>query len=67
MLLFKLFIVVQTKEVRDDYIKGVKGGKLKRFSAFLADREWNTADGVSVCVCVLACVCVNWGSRSLQL
>ena len=41
--------------MRDDYIKDVKGGKLKRFSAFLADREWNAADGVSceslVCVC----------------
>ena len=33
--------------MRDNYIKDVKNGKLKRFSAFLADREWSAAGGVS--------------------
>ena len=36
--------------MRDDYISNVKGGRLKRFSAFLADRDWSTTAGVS-CVC----------------
>ncbi|XP_065911825.1 glutathione S-transferase Mu 4-like [Dysidea avara] len=36
-----------TEEMRDSYIKDVKGRKLKRFSAFLADREWNAAGGVT--------------------
>ncbi|XP_065911824.1 glutathione S-transferase Mu 3-like [Dysidea avara] len=35
------------QELRDNYIKDVKGGKLKRFSAFLADREWNAAGGIT--------------------
>ena len=33
--------------MRDDYISNVKGGRLKRFSAFLADRDWSIAGGVS--------------------
>jgi len=52
----KCFILVQSQGMRDNYIKDVKGGKLKQFSAFLADREWNAAAGVSICVYV--CVCV---------
>ena len=36
--------------MRDDYINNVKGGRLKGFSAFLADRDWNAGGGVS-CFC----------------
>ena len=60
--------------MRDEYIKNVKEGRLKRLSAFLADRDWNAEGGVSfvcarmccacayvlvcACMCVYACVCV---------
>ena len=48
--------------MRDDYINDVKGGRLKRFSAFLADRDWN-AGGVScfclIVMCSCVCVCVS--------
>ena len=43
--------------MRDSYIKDVKGRKLRRFSAFLADREWNAAGGVSYACCMFVCVC----------
>ena len=40
--------------MRDNYIKDVKGGRLKRLSAFLADRDWNATASVryksSVCI-----------------
>ena len=39
--------------MRDSYIKDVKGGKLKRLSAFLADKEWNAAGGVRCVLCVV--------------
>ena len=45
--------MVQNQEMRDSYIKDVKGGKLKRLSAFLADKEWNAAGGVSCVLCVV--------------
>lgn len=42
------------QQMRDNYIKDVKGGRLKRLSAFLADRDWNATAGVryksSVCI-----------------
>lgn len=38
---------LQNQQMRDNYIKDVKGGRLKRLSAFLADRDWNAAGGVS--------------------
>ena len=33
--------------MREEYIKNVKGGRLKRLSAFLGDRDWNAEGGVS--------------------
>jgi len=44
--------------MKDNYIKDVKAGRLKRFSAFLADREWNAAGGVSMMgYCTFTVIC----------
>ena len=60
--------------MREEYIKNVKGGRLKRLSAFLGDRDWNAEGGVSfsfangifmLCIQIhkstiyIGCVCVH--------
>lgn len=41
------YCVWQNDKMREEYIKNVKGGRLKRLFAFLADRDWNAEGGVS--------------------
>ena len=41
------YCVRQNDKMREEYIKNVKGGRLKRLSAFLGDRDWNAEGGVS--------------------
>lgn len=56
--------VLQNEKMRDEYISNVKGGRIKRLSAFLADRDWSATGGVSrvfkLCTCSSVFVCVQY-------